>query len=208
MSIHAKEPASCVGKQAFPSKKVALALAKRTRRKYEVRLTPYKCEDCGRWHNGKSTEQINDLSWVPQKHKDRPTPERKARGTWELHKTEIAGIKVARVIDSTPIDRLEHVGVLSNDQASSGRLFEELYRSATETPGIRDSLTLWEPKGYESDDGNVRAVQERRELYALLGGQKDSILRHVCVEHNEPKGAAQIGMLRESLNACVQFFKK
>lgn len=207
MSKQELELAACVGKKTFPDKGTALKVAARMRRNRGERLEPYKCKSCGMIHIGKPIAKPGEQKWMPQKHKDRPTPERKEKSTWELHKTEIAGIKVARAIDTTPVDRMEHVGLLSNDQASAGRQFEELYAAARETPGTRDSCTIWEPKGFESDDGNVKAVRDRRELYLFLGVQKDMMLRHACVEHREPRGDMQVGLLREALNECVRFFK-
>lgn len=147
-----------------------------------------------------------DSLTAPTRGKDRPTPERATRGIWGLFETEDAGIRHARDVASHPIDALEWRGVLSSDQASAGRDYEALYRAANEAPGIRDSCTLWEPKGYESDDGPIHAVRDRRELYLFLGVVRDRQLRRVCVEHVEPK-PDEVGLLREALNECVRFFK-
>lgn len=150
--------------------------------------------------------QPHDDAWKPRHEigKDRPTPERRKHGVWGLLDTEDAGVRFARDFASHPIDRLEHSGVLSSDQASAGRDFEALVRAATETPATRDSCLTWQPKGYESDDGNVDAVRDRRELYLFLGVVRDRILRRVCVQHEEP---ADVGLLREALNEAARFFK-
>lgn len=157
--------------------------------------------------------------WEPQDQKDRPTPERLAKsgmrfekgkmtslGAWVLGETDRAGVSVAIDRSAHPIDDLERRGVLSNEQASAGRSFEELSRAATEVPGVRDSCTLWEPKGFESDDGNIDAVRAHRDLTRRLGMIRDQLLRRVCVYHEEPK-PTEIGLLREALNEAGRFFR-
>ncbi len=144
--------------------------------------------------------------WRPRQHQDRPTAERRAHGEWFLDTTDIAGVRVARDAASTPLDRLHHVGVISNDQWSAGRDYENLYVSAQETAPSRDSCMTWEPKGHDNGDGPVAAARDRKELYLMLGTNRDVLLRHVCVYHNEPRDA-DIGPLREALNECARFFK-
>jgi len=155
---------------------------------------------------GKKHKEHAD-AWEPRPgRKDRPTPERRMKGKWGLLDTEDAGVRHAKDFEAHPIDSLEHRGVISNQQASAGRDFEALYRAAIQTPQTRDSCLTWQPKGYESDDGNFAAVEARRELYLFLGVARDRFLRRVCVDHQEPK-PRDIGILRECLNECVRFFK-
>jgi len=141
----------------------------------------------------------------PDRGKDRPTPERLALGKWALMSGDEAGIRHAKDFEAHPIDELEHKNAITNSQASAGRDFESLVRSATETTATRDSCMTWQPKGYESDDGNVNAVRDRQELYLFLGIIRDRQLRRVCVEHVAPK-SAEIGILREALNEAERFF--
>jgi len=138
------------------------------------------------------------------RYNERPTPERANRGQWAV--VETAEGKHLRDMQSHPIDALEREGRLSSDQASAARDFEQLVRDATEIPGARDSCTIWEPRGHSSDDGPVRAVRERRELYLFLGVVRDRQLRRVCVDHVWPK-PHEVGILREALNECCRFFK-
>lgn len=204
MTKHEQLQAGCEGKQAFASRAKAKEVAKRMRRGGRT-VGEYRCEFCGRWHIGQDAKrQIS--TWEPRKHQDRPTPERRRHGEWVFVDTEAAGHRVARDMASTPIDRMEHAGVLSNEQASAARDFEQLYRAAQEVPATRDSCTIWEPQGHDESDGPVEAVRDRRELYLFLGTQRDMILRYVCVEHREPR-PRDIGLLREALNECVRFFK-
>lgn len=146
-------------------------------------------------------------AWQPvPNRKDRPTPERRKKGEWILLDTEDAGIRHAKDTAAHPIDDLERRGVISGDQASAGRDFEALVRAATETEAVRDSCLTWQPKGYASDDGNVTAVRDRRELYLFLGVVRDRMLRRVCVDHEEPH-PHQVGLLREALNEAERFFR-
>ena len=146
-------------------------------------------------------------AWQPvANRKDRPTPERRKKGEWVLLETEDAGIRHAKDVAAHPIDDLERRGVISGDQASAGRDFEALVRAATETDGVRDSCLTWQPKGYASDDGNVEAVRDRRELYLFLGVVRDRMLRRVCVDHVPPR-PGQEGVLREALNEAERFFR-
>jgi len=142
----------------------------------------------------------------PPRHNERPTPERAAHGRFVEMLTEDAGVKHARDVEAHPIDALEWRGVLSSDQASAGRDFEELYLRANEMPPARDSTTIWEPKGHDGGDGPVQAVRDRRELYLFLGVVRDRQLRRVCVDHVSPK-PSEVGILREALNECARFFK-
>ena len=155
---------------------------------------------------GKKHKEHAD-AWEPRPgRKDRPTPERRLKGKWGLLETEDAGVRHAKDFHAHPIDSLEHRGVISNAQASAGRDFEKLYRAANGTGGIRDSTTLWEPKGHENDDGNVKAAEQRNELYLFLGVYRDKLLRRVCVHHSEPK-PSEVGALREALNEAERFFR-
>lgn len=206
MAVHDKKLAGCAGKVSYPTKSRASEVAKTMRRKHRGRMAEYKCDFCGAWHIGEKTETVAAQKWAPKREQDRPTPQRRQRGDWVFVSTERAGQSVARDMASVPVDRLEHAGVLSNDQASAARDFENLYLAANETAPTRDSTTIWEPKGHDASDGPIAAVQDRKELYLFLGMNRDKLLRRVCVEHQEPK-MSEIGPLREALNECVRFFK-
>ncbi|MDP5216708.1 hypothetical protein Q5Y75_05715 [Ruegeria sp. 2205SS24-7] len=205
MSIHEGQLASCEGKHKFTSKARAKEVAKAQRRAGHGRIHEYRCQYCGAWHVGAAKpKQIS--TWEPREDQDRPTLERRKRGDWVFIDTEIAGRRVAKDMASTPIDRLENSGALSNEQASAAREFESLYLRAQETPQARDSTTIWEPQGHDSGDGPVEAARDRKELYLFLGMQRDKLLRWICVDHNEPK-LSEVGLLREALNEAVRFFK-
>ena len=148
----------------------------------------------------------HEQTWTPREGKDRPTPERRKRGQWAFVTTEDAGGKAARDMHAHPIDRLEHAGVISNDQASAARDFEDLYRACMEVGGTRDSTTIWEPQGHDSTDGPVEAKERYRELCRQIGIVRENALRQVCVFGYEPRRAAEIGALREALNEAGRFF--
>ena len=197
--------AGCEGKHKH-NRKTAMTVAKRARGKGQA-VEAYRCTFCGSWHVGHAKKREHRETWTPrpESERDRPTPERRSKGEWTWVTTDRAGQKAAKDVKANPIDALEHSGALSSDQASAARDFELLYHRAKATPGIRDSTTLWEPKGFESDDGDIVAERDRRELYLFLGIVRDRQLRHVCVEHNEPR-PDQVGLLREALNECARFF--
>lgn len=155
----------------------------------------------------KPSESATQWEDRPEAGKARPTPERLSRGDWRLVDSEIAGHKTAIDASAHPIEALEYAEVLTSDQASAARDWESLYRAASETGGIRDSTTLWEPKGYESDDGPVNAVQERRELYLALGTYSDQLLREIILTPRRPK-RNEIERLRIALDACCIFWKR
>ena len=133
-----------------------------------------------------------------------PTPERLAVGVWQKTGGRAATERFLKDVSAHPIDALEHKGQLSAAQADAGRDYEELARAAMETPPTRDSTTIWEPQGHSSDDGNVKAVRRRRELYLSLGVVRDRQLWRVCVGHGTPKDS-EIGLLREALNEVRRF---
>lgn len=135
-----------------------------------------------------------------------PTPERVKKGTFKKVGGKAAVERYVVDVTAHPIDALEHSGQISREQADAGRHYEQLSRAANETPGTRDSTTIWEPKGFESDDGNINAVREWREIYLFLGVARSRILRRVCVEHEMRR--SDIGLLRESLSEAERFFSR
>lgn len=198
---------ACHGKVAF-NRETAKVAARRQRKKGH-RVAEYRCPYCRKWHVG-SPEFITGHAdrWKarPDRERDRPTPERKSKGTWVWTGTRQAGVIHPMDVAAHPIDALEHSGQLSNEQASAGRDFEALWNAAKQTPGIRDSTTLWEPKGHESDDGNIEAVTRYRELARRIGMLRDRQLIWVCVYHNAPRNQNEIAQLREALNEAARFF--
>ena len=199
MSRHERQVAECEGKQRY-SREQAKTIAKKLRRK-KAKVEAYKCATCGSWHIGAITKKP-DLGGP---RRIAPTPERVKKGDFKKVGGKAAVERYVFDPIAHPIDALQHSGQISQDQADAGRQFEKLARDATQTPGARDSTTIWEPKGFESDDGNVKAVREWNELYLFLGVVRSRILRRVCVEQESPK-LHEIGLLRECLNEVERFF--
>lgn len=184
----------------------AKVAAKRGRRKHEA-LEAYRCRHCSHWHVGHAKKHEPKETWEPRIDLDRPTPERKQRGHWVFVAAMKGGSKAAKDMTSHPIDRMEYTGQITNDQASAARDYEQLYRSAVQIGGIRDSTTLWEPKGHESDDGNVEAVTRYRQFCRAVGMIRERQLQWVCIERNEPRPTEHdIGQFREALNEAARFF--
>jgi hypothetical protein len=144
---------------------------------------------------------------APQRYKERPTAERMMRGKWRLGETIDAGIKVAIDDGAHILDAMRHEGLISSEQHQAGFAFEELYRSQCEIPQARDSTTIWEPKGFASDDGPVEERRRYKEVSRALGMIHESRLIWACVHHNPPKGNRAIGELREALNAAIHAFQ-
>lgn len=156
--------------------------------------------------------------WTPGQDHERPTPERlaksgmkatdkviKAMGGWGL--VEHQGGYAAKDYTAHPIDKMQAAGVITPEQGQAGRDFEQLVRACIEIPGIRDSCTLCEPKGHDSDDGPVHIKPRLRELERRLAVDQLRELRRVCVEHGVPgMNTKQLGLLREGLNEVARFF--
>lgn len=133
------------------------------------------------------------------------TPERKAKGEWSWIAVEKNGPKAPRDLHAHPVDRLQHSGQISPDQASAAYDYEQLYRAALQVPQARDSCTLWEPKGHDNDDGNVEAVRRYRDFCRSVGMIRERQMQWVCVEMNHPE-REEIGAFREALNEAERFF--
>lgn len=158
--------------------------------------------------------------WTPEREKERPTPERLAKGGMRASKSgqslkspggwgliDTGQGYAAQDRTAHPIDKMEHAGVITKDQAQAGRDYEALARSCVEVPGIRDSCTIWEPKGHDSDDGPVHLKPRLRELERRLSAAQLSELWRVCVEQGVPDLAYRpLSELREGLNRCARFF--
>jgi len=144
---------------------------------------------------------------APQRHKERPTVERMARGKWRLGETIDAGIKVAIDDAAHPLEALRHDGLISAEQYEAGCDYEALYRSQCEVPGSRDSTTIWEPKGYASDDGPIEERERYKALCRAIGMLCERRLWWVCVDHRMPR-KHEVGQLREDLNEAWRFFDR
>lgn len=200
MSIHEKQLAGCEGKVAL-NREQAKTAAKRQRKKGR-KVEAYKCSFCAKWHVG----GINPAEAIPSEpRKIRPTPERAARGEWVAVGGKAAVERHIRDVAAHPIDDLEHRGVISKEQADAGRQFEQLWRAANQVPGIRDSTTIWEPKGHDEGDGDVDSVKRKREIEAFLRKEQVRQLIWVCVQH-EKIGPHNHGVLCETLNEAARFF--
>lgn len=195
----------CEGKHKYPSAAAANKVARAQSKKKRSRIEAYKCPTCGAFHVGQRPRKAGrrpvERSTVPRRYQEQPTPERLEKGVWLVDQKE-----ARRDVATAPIDRLEHSGTIDNDQASAGRQFEQLWRAQNEIHGIRDSCTIWEPKGFASDDGPIEAAERWRKLCRHLGMLREAQLRWVCVDHNDPR-PRDIGALREALNEAIRFFK-
>jgi hypothetical protein len=142
----------------------------------------------------------------PQRHKERPTPERMAHGRWRLGETIEAGVKVAIDDAAHPLEALFYDKFISQDQYQAGTDFEALYRAQLEVPQARDSCTIWEPKGHDETDGPVEERRRYREICRTIGMVNESRLIAVCVYQQFPKGQKAMGEFREALNMAVHAF--
>lgn len=195
--------AACEGKDPLP-RDVAQKLAKRQRKKKGAKVDAYKCQFCAKWHIGLPLRAKADRTPRGQE-MDIPTPERKKKGEWVAVALEKNGPKAVRDMHAHPVDRLQHSGQITPEQAAAAYDYEKLYRASLQTPQARDSMTLWEPKGHESDDGNPEAVKRYRDMCRKIGMIRERQLQWVCVELREPIGR-EVGQFREALNEASRYF--
>lgn len=192
--------AGCEGKARMTRERANVA-ARRQRKKGQ-KVHAYRCHHCKYWHVGGSDFAKPD---EPQRDEMRPTPERHAKGDWSFVRLEKNGPKAVRDMNAHPIDRLQRAGIITAEQASAAYDYEALYRASLQTPQARDSTTLWEPKGHESDDGNVEAVERYRKFCREVGMIRERQMQWVCVEQNDPK-PHEVGPFRETLNEVERWF--
>lgn len=195
--------AACEGKQR-QTRQAAKALAKKQRRKKGAAVEAYRCPHCGFWHIG-AIEKKPARSEPPDGRTVKPTPERRKKGEWVWVAMGKNEPKAARDMKSHPIDAMSYTRTISHQQASAAYDYEAAYRAALQTPQARDSTTLWEPKGHESDDGNVDAVEKYRKLCRHLGMVRERQMQVVCIEGYMPK-RHEIGEFRETCNEVARFF--
>ena len=195
---------SCEGKDRFTSAPRAEQRARRMRR-IGKRVSVYKCEHCRSWHIGPEIIKGPPIPIRKPRQDNTPTPQRRAKGgAWVWIATDKK--KAARALDTHPVDRMEHAQVISKAQGQAARDFEALYRAQCEIPQVRDSSTIWEPRGYESDDGPTDSRARYKALVRRIGAQAERQLTDVCVYMKDPRPSA-VGLLREALNECARFFQ-
>lgn len=143
----------------------------------------------------------------PDSGKDRPTPERRAKGAFVLRETEDAGVTFAVDTAATMLDRLTVRGLLSADQCQAGHDYAALMERTRLVSQGRSCLNF-EPVGHDSDaeptHGELRDIQERRELYLACGVLTWAVLQRTCVDQQMP---ADLIRLREGLDICVKMWK-
>ncbi|MEL6361707.1 MAG: hypothetical protein AAFR21_11535 [Pseudomonadota bacterium] len=135
-----------------------------------------------------------------------PTEERKRFGVFQSVRVEKDGEKIWRDTAAHAIDDLERKEVITTNQANAARDYEELFRASRQIGGIRDSLTMFEPQGHDSTDGNVGAVRRMKALRMDLGVFGSRLLERVSVD-NEYPSPREIERLRIALDACIDFFQ-
>jgi len=199
---HERQLSECEGKQRH-TRPQAIALAERQRRK-GASVEAYKCSICKKHHIGRITKTPKPLHDGPRKIS--PTPERQAKGVFKKVGGKAASVRYAVDVSAHPIDALRHTKQISQQQFEAAQDFEEAYRNALQVPGIRDSCTIWEPQGHQSDDGNPRAVALYRALSRRLTMIGESRMQSVIIYLTPPRNDRELGELREALNEAHRFF--
>ena len=143
----------------------------------------------------------------PESGKDRPTPERKAKGNFRLVDGEDAGVTVAIDTEATILDRLAAKGIVTQAQAQGGHDFAALIERTRLVSQGRSCLNF-EPVGYDDDrepsHAELRDIEERREIYLACGTITFAEMRRVCCDGQRP---SDLRRLREGLDLCVKFWQ-
>jgi len=142
----------------------------------------------------------------PDSGKDRPTPERIAKGAFKLVDGEDAGVTVAVDTAATTLDRMAANGIITPEQAQGGHDFAALLDRTRLVSQGRSCLNF-EPVGHEDDSppshAELRDQAERREIYLACGMLTFAELRRVCCDGDKPRDLAR---LKEGLDICVKFW--
>lgn len=142
----------------------------------------------------------------PDSGKARPTPERRAKGSFVLRDTEDAGVTVA--IDEAPtmLDRLHAKHIITASQRDGGLDLAALLRRTMLVSEGRSCLD-WTPVATGDDSepthAELRDAEERAEIYLACGMVVFAELRRVCHEHQMPRS---IDRLRQGLDICARFW--
>ena len=147
--------------------------------------------------------------WEPREGKERPTPERRAKGAFVLRDTEDAGVTVAVDEGATELDRLALRGTITEDQRQAGHdLAQVLHRTRLTSSG-RSCIDMT-PVGHQSledsdDDWQAkRDEQQRQAVYLRCRGPWvwPELIR-VCRD-DEP--VRDVASLRSGLDVAMKVF--
>jgi hypothetical protein len=168
-----------------------------------------KAEKAKRRSQRKAQEQSAAVSadnWDDRDGKARPTPERRAKGDWELRDGEDAGVTVAVDRRASMLDQLGHIGKITANQVQGGHDFAALMQRMQMVPAGRSCLDF-SPVGFDAADepthAELRDAQDRTELYLACGMLTWAELRRVCVDGDAPRSYDR---LRAGLDLCVKFW--
>lgn len=147
--------------------------------------------------------------WEPREGKERPTPERRAKGAFVLRDTEDAGVTVAVDEGATELDRLAIRGIITEDQRQAGHdLAQVLHRTRLTSAG-RSCINM-EPVGYQSledseDDWQAKRDNQQRHAVWLRckGPWVWPELIRVCRD-DEP--CRHVPSLRDGLDIAMKVF--
>lgn len=148
--------------------------------------------------------------WTDRDGKARPTPERRAKGSFALRDGEDAGVSVAVDEAVTVLDRLALAGQITEDQRQGGiDLAAVLHRTRLGSQGR--SCLDFSPAGHSDDDApethqQRRDRQQRAKIFgACRGPWVWPELYRVC---GQDQPVRSIEALRAGLDVCVKVFGK
>lgn len=143
-------------------------------------------------------------NWQPRDGKDRPTPERKAKGKFELIDGEDAGVTIAIDRQATVLDQLQAAGHLTPEQCEAGLDFAALMARTRLVSQGRSCLDFT-PVGYEGDiedEASKADEAARAKIFARCNGPWVwAELRRVCCE-NRP--VSHLASLQDGLDICAK----
>lgn len=158
----------------------------------------------------KTSVAVSAEIWDDRDGKARPTPERRAKGSFVLRDGEDAGVTVAVDECVTVLDALAKEGLITEDQRQGGHdLAMVLYRTRLGSQGR--SCLDFTPSGHPDEDSpethqEQRDRQQRAQVFAACRGPWVwPELYRVCGQ-NRP--AQSLPSLRAGLDLCVKVFGK
>lgn len=133
-------------------------------------------------------------NWQDRDDNRRPTPERLAKGTFELRDSEDAGQRFAVDTSGDTLGRLLASGHITPRQEEAGRCFERVARPVLGSPSQRSCLDF-APVGYDGDeptDDEIRAQREWRTWCTMFNYPTWLELIRVCWENELPRNMATL----------------
>lgn len=136
----------------------------------------------------------------PRNEAIRPTPERRAKGSFRMPKGQLRHTMPAHDEAHDTIAKLHRAGLISDAQESSARDWQRLKADVRAELGINQGRSCLDisPIGHDDSEGDPELMARWREIEAELGSWKVGCLDWTCVLGHPP---ANLDLFRSALNA-------